>query len=347
MMKKLYSLALLAMTALPLFAGNPDRQGEAGAYELLLNPWARSAGLHAMNVSIVRGVDGLYLNPAGIAPAGAGRIEAGVSQSRYLSNTGIKINAFGFVSKVGETGVMGVNINSMDFGQIPITTANQPEGTGGTYSPAFINIGLSYARVFEKVTVGLTFRVISEAINDLRATGACLDAGVQYNNDKFHFGLSLRNIGSRMRFGGEGLSFSQSNPDQTLNYNLTYNQRSASFEMPSQLNIGVGYDVPIGTKAKAVIVGNFTSNSFSRDEVGGGAELVLFDGFTLRGGYRAVMGQAAKGYDINDAYTGLCGGASVDFALKKGSPNKLGFDYSYLPSNPFNGTHNIAFRINM
>lgn len=23
-------------------AGNPDRQGEAGAYELLLNPWARS-----------------------------------------------------------------------------------------------------------------------------------------------------------------------------------------------------------------------------------------------------------------------------------------------------------------
>ena len=33
-------------------AGNPDRQGEAGAYELLMNPWARSAGLHLSLIHI-------------------------------------------------------------------------------------------------------------------------------------------------------------------------------------------------------------------------------------------------------------------------------------------------------
>ena len=48
-------------------AGNPDRQGEAGAYELLMNPWARSAGLHTMNTSCIQGVESLRLNVAGLS----------------------------------------------------------------------------------------------------------------------------------------------------------------------------------------------------------------------------------------------------------------------------------------
>ena len=49
------------------FAGNPDRQGEAGAYELLMNPWARSAGLHTLTTANIMGVEALQLNVAGLA----------------------------------------------------------------------------------------------------------------------------------------------------------------------------------------------------------------------------------------------------------------------------------------
>jgi hypothetical protein len=328
-----------------LYAGNPDRQGEAGAFELLLNPWARNGGFHAMNVATVRGVDGLFLNPAGIRPLGS--TEIGFSQSRYLTQSGIKINAFGFSTNSGKNGSLGISINSMDFGQIPITTAEQPEGTGGTFSPSFINLGISYARTFEKVTVGATFKVVNQSISDLRATGACIDAGVRYVSDNFHFGLSLRNVGSKMRFGGEGLSFQQDNPDGTLDYKLTYDQRSASFEMPSQLNIGIGYDFKIGSKAKFTPVASFISNAFSRDELGVGGEFTLFEGFQIRGGYRAQVGNIAEGTDAQDVYTGLAGGASFDVPLRKGSQTKIGFDYSYLPSNVFGGTHNIGMRLNL
>ena len=43
---KLVSLALaaLAMAGGTVKAGNPDRIGQAGATELLINPWARSSG---------------------------------------------------------------------------------------------------------------------------------------------------------------------------------------------------------------------------------------------------------------------------------------------------------------
>lgn len=36
-------LSITALTNFQAQAGNPDRQGEAGAYELTINPWGRSA----------------------------------------------------------------------------------------------------------------------------------------------------------------------------------------------------------------------------------------------------------------------------------------------------------------
>ncbi len=55
MKKLIYTILLLPAIVGTALAGNPDRQGEAGAYELLMNPWAKSAGLHTMttaNVSV-------------------------------------------------------------------------------------------------------------------------------------------------------------------------------------------------------------------------------------------------------------------------------------------------------
>ncbi len=68
MNKNLYTLIILCFTffATDSFAGNPDRQGESGAGELLFNPWAKSAGFHSMNTSFVGGVEAMRINPAGI-----------------------------------------------------------------------------------------------------------------------------------------------------------------------------------------------------------------------------------------------------------------------------------------
>ena len=49
------------------FAGNPDRQGEAGAYELLMNPWVRSGALNSLNASCISGVEAMMVNVAGIS----------------------------------------------------------------------------------------------------------------------------------------------------------------------------------------------------------------------------------------------------------------------------------------
>src|ERR1051326_6580862 len=141
------------------YAGNPDRAGQAGATELLINPWARSSGWAGANSSSCRGLESMFLNVAGTAFTK--KTEIMFAHTNYLMGTGININSFGFTQKVGATGVLGLGIMSMDFGDIMITTVDKPEGGIGTLSPQYINMGISYAvfclkKIYEEMTIQRT-----------------------------------------------------------------------------------------------------------------------------------------------------------------------------------------------
>ncbi|HMQ49301.1 MAG TPA: PorV/PorQ family protein [Saprospiraceae bacterium] len=331
-------------------AGNPDRQGESGAAQLLLNPYPMSAGLHTMTTSMVGGVEAMQINVAGLSRITKTQIQLG--QARYLVGTDIRLNVAGIAQRVGDKGVLGISLMSVDFGDINVTTTDQPEGTGNTFSPNFFNLGIGYSHTFEnKVSVGFLFRGVSEAIADVSSFGFGLDAGVQYvtgENDNFRFGIALRNIGSRMTFGGEGLS-TQGPVETDGTYELTFDQRSADFELPSMLNIGLSYDFLFAEKHRLTVLGNFTSNSFSQDQLGGGLEYSLNDFFMLRGGYRYEIGSED---DIRGPiYTGPCAGATLALPLGKDTPEKkasrLAIDYAYRSTKVWDGTHNIGIRISI
>lgn len=327
-------------------AGNPDRQGEAGAYELLLNPWARSAGLHTMNTSFVKGVEAMRLNVAGLSRIN--KTEVLIGNARLFEGTGILLNSVGVAQRMGENGTLGLSLMAVDFGDIPVTTTDIPGGNGATFSPNFFNIGIGYSHIFEnKISVGVLFRAISESTADIKAFGFGVDAGIQYvsgENDNFKFGISLRNVGSPMQYRGPGLSFIVNSQELPQDNGLAVSTEANRFELPSLLNIGISYDFLIGLKNRLTVAGNFTSNSFSRDQLSAGVEYAFNEIFMLRGGYRYDIGQSLNALDRN-VYTGVSAGASAEIPLKKGSSNRLGIDYAYRFTNPFNGTHNIGIRI--
>jgi hypothetical protein len=344
-MKRILSSILIIAAAVTVsMAGNPDRQGEAGAAELLLNPWAKSAGLHTMTTSTITGVEAMRLNVAGI-----GRItgqEVMVANTRLYEGSTLQLNALGYAQKFKNNGAFAVSLVSVDFGDIPVTTVNQPEGTGATFSPSFFHLGLGYSYTYaNKISVGLLFRTISESTADVSAFGFALDAGVQYvsgEQDNFRLGISLRNVGSPMSFGGQGLTFQTDNPDGRTQYLLSVDQRSEDFELPSVLNIGLSYDFYFTDKMMLRAVSNFTSNAFSRDQIGAGLEFAFNELFMLRGGYKTEMGSAEDG--LENVYTGLSAGATIELPFDKAGKNKLGVDYAYRATNPFRGTHNFSLR---
>ena len=351
-MKNRYSKILVLVSLIAVLsagtamAGNDDRRGTAGASELLINPWARSAGWGGVNTACAQGVEAVYTNVAGLSFLG--KTEVIYSNTQWFSGYGASINAFGFGQRLGAADVIGVAIMGVGFGDIPITTVESPEqGSNGTYSPSLFNINVMYAHSFSNsIHGGVNIKVISESTDNVSAMGVAIDAGIQYvtgDDDEFKFGVSLKNIGPALSFSGDGLA-------RTLvdwgGVSKTVEERSQAFEMPTCLNIGLSYDFLFDAyDQRLTLAGNFTSNAFMKDNFIVGAEYSLLNMFQVRGGFvyqNDIFSEANR----TSAMTGPTAGASVKIPLSKQKGDKpassIGLDYSYRSAAPFKGSHSIG-----
>jgi hypothetical protein len=337
--------------SLASFAGNEDRAGEAGASELLINPWGRSSGWGSANSASAKSIEAMNLNVAGLAYTNGTEIM--YTNTSWLGGTDISINAVGLAKQVGEGGgVLGITIMSMSFGDIGVTTVNNPDGGLGEFSPNYLNIAGAYSKKFSNtISGGIAFRLLSESISNVKVSGVSIDAGVNYvtgENDNLKFGIALRNVGPTASFEGNGLSDRLTVEDSEKD--LTVNQRSSDFELPSLLNIGLSYDFYLMTDSSSTssehrltAAGTFTSNSFTSDQVRLGIEYGFKEMFMVRTGY--VYEKDVTDEELTKtAATGFSFGASIEVPVNKNG-SKLGIDYSYRSTRIFDGHNSIGLRI--
>ncbi|MGP1514499.1 MAG: PorV/PorQ family protein [Bacteroidales bacterium] len=355
---KIISLVILMTMLLPNMsanAGNDDRRGTAGAGELLINPWARSAGWSNVNTANGTGLDALFTNVAGLGHTSG--TEFYFNYSHYLNNSDIGIIAVGLSQNLGNYGVLGLSVNSMNFGKISRVTTNAPEPTGATFKPSLMNLGLSYAKAFSStIYAGITLKLINEGIDNVTATGVGFDAGIQYitgDDYEIKFGISLKNWGPSMSFSGDGLAVMATIQD--ADYRQTVEHRSLEWELPSSLNIGASYDFLFSEKEyRLTVAGNYESMAFAKDLYTAGLEYGFKDLFMVRCGY------TYQGGGTNDIYTntdktnfssGFTAGASVNATISKGKGNKrskdLSIDYAYRTTVILGGIHTVGVRLSL
>ena len=341
-------VVLASLTSQSAYAGNDERRGTAGASELLINPWARNTGWGGVNVANVRGLNAMFSNVAGLAFVE--NIEVGYSNTMLYGgknglSSGAGINTFGLGIRLFERGVAGVYVMAMSFGDIDVTTYLSPEaGTNGTFTPSYMNINVAYAHSFTNTIHGaVNFKVITESTDNVSGSGFGIDAGIQYvtgEDDELKFGISLKNWGPSMKFGGTGLSLQMVN---AAGNNFTVETRPAEMELPTCLNIGVSYDFLFEKwDQRLTVAGAFTSNAFLRDNYTLGLEYSILQMFQVRCGY--IMQPGMWTGNVATANNGICAGASVDVPISKKESNKMGLtiDYSYQSANPLRGTHAIG-----
>lgn len=346
-MKKIKLLIIivigLTIIAPELHAGNEDRAGEAGASELLLNPWAASSGFGNANVSAIQGLEGIFLNVAGTAFVT--KTELGFTYTDYLSGAGIGINSFALAQKVGESGTLSGAVVSYNFGDLDITNVELPAGTGSSFQPTYTNITIAYAREFSNAIYGgAAIKVVNEGISNVKATGVAIDAGIQYvsgERDQLRFGITMQNVGPVMRFKGDGLSFSGTTPNGTLQ---TLEYRERDMELPSLIRIGLSYDLFLAENHNLLVAGAFTSNSFTKDNFHLGLEYAYSDYLRLRGGFIYEDGIFDE-VERATVFTGINAGGSVLIPLGKESGMQLALDYSYRATAVWGGVHSVGARI--
>ena len=258
---------------------------------------------------------------------------------------------FGLTQHVGETGALTIAIMSMSFGDIEVTTINNPDpsdGSIGTFSPTLMNISIGYAKAFSNsIYGGFNLKIISESISDLSAMGVAIDAGIQYvtgEQENIKFGIALKNVGPTMKFTGDGLSF-RGFYSQFSTTSPTFEQRKADFELPATLLIGGAYDFLFGEN-RFTLAANFQSNSFTKDQITLGGEFALKQYLMLRAAYTYEDGITEK-KNRTTVYTGPSAGITIQVPFNKEKGSSFSIDYSYRATDPFDGIHTIGARINL
>ncbi len=319
-------LVLGSLMCLSAIAGNINRTGTAGAQELLIPVGARGIALGGSNVAFVTGVDAIYWNPAGLARSSFGT-EAQFSHMSYLGGIGVDYGAIGVTAE--GIGTFGISLKSINFGNIPVTTEDNPDGTGQTFSPTYVTTGLTYSRLLsDRISVGANFDIVSEAIMSTSATGFSFDAGVQYSGlgiPELKLGVAVKNIGPNMTYSGSNLLRQGSTVGDSRGTQW-YDVQAASFELPSKMEIALAYDKKLDEMNNVSIFTDFENNNYQDDIWKFGGEYAFRNLFFVRAGYnlspnapKDPTGKTSQLYD----YTF---GAGINYDV--GGVN-LTLDYAY------------------
>lgn len=341
-MKSIYKLLIIVfalLLTLDVYAGGGNRTGTGGAAQLLIPVGPRGIAMGESNISTSYGVESLFWNPAGVARMGNSSTDVMFSHMSYFADISVEYGAVS--ANLEGFGAVSFSLKTLSIGDILITTTQDPDGTGATFSPQMLTAGLSYARqLTERISVGLTANFVSETLGDVDATGVAFNIGVIYDNladiSGLSMGVVMKNIGPQMEFTGSGLLRTASvdefnRPPQFLVID------SAPFELPSTFEIGLGYKPQIDEINSLQFSGAFQNNNFSGDEYKLGAEYGYNNIFFARAGY-----QGALKVDSDEYIYGFTAGAGIHYHLEG---VELKFDYAYRDIQYFDGNHIFALSL--
>jgi opacity protein-like surface antigen len=319
-MKKLITLVILLTCVSVNFAGDKSRKGTTGADQLLIPVGARGIAMGESFLSSVTGLEAIYYNPAGFAHQQGS--EAMFSYMSYIAD--INVSYFAVGTNLGDLGSFAFSVKTFDFGDIPVTTNDAPDGTGDLYSPSFLTAGVTYSKVItDRVSIGVNGKVISENIMDVKAVGFAIDFGVQYKfSGNLSLGAAVKNVGTNMSYGGQALQQRAPIPNTLPGSRAgMYQIVTEEFQLPSFFELALGYKFDLDEQNMVQIASTFRNNNALEDQLKLGLEYGFNNMFFVRGGYDLLL------ENTNQNTFGFTAGAGINYQMAGGI--NLTLDYAF------------------
>ncbi len=338
-----FLLCLLMVLLVGTTVAQNQRTGTSAASELLIPVGGRDFAMGGSSLASASGVEAIHWNPAGLARI-SGSAEGMFSTMTYLAD--IKVNYGAAGANFGGFGSIALSVKSLDFGDIPLTTVEDPEGrSGATFSPTYVTVGLTYARqITDAASVGVTAKLVSETIARVSQSGVAFDIGLQYHGlldlPGLGLGISVKNIGPQLQFSGSGLLRNAVASDGNRPVQK-YASVAAGFELPSLIDIGLTYSGKVEDNMSYAVSGSYTNNNLYVDEYRLGAEYgISFDAVSLfaRGGY-AFVPQITES---SDRIFGPTAGVGLNY---KSGGTDITVDFGYRKVDLFDGNTVLSIKL--
>lgn len=332
-------LVMLLLTSTLGFAGGRDRVGSSSGVQLMIPVGARYMAMSGAATAVATGVESIYWNPAGVARSD-NAANAMFSHMTYIAD--MSVNFMAAEANLSPVGHVGFAIKSLAIGEIEITTADNPEGTGQYFSPTFFTLTFNYGRMLtDRVAFGVNVNLLHEQVPRVGATAFAFDAGIQYSNfaniEGLDFGIAIKNIGPAMSYDGTGLIQPGSVRDSKRPTG-PLKLDPASFELPSTLEMGLAYTYGLGDMGAVTGSYVFQNNNFYADDNKIAVEYAFDNRFFVRGGY-------TMGMDVPSDWDYIYGPTFGAGFIQKMSGVTLCLDYAYRTVDIFDANHVFAVKL--
>ncbi len=280
----------------------------------------RAIAMGSAFVATANDVTSLYYNPAG-----ASRMESGgayFSHSRWFAD--ITYNWAAGLVNLGDMGVVGLSLTYLDYGDLEVTTLNEPDGTGEFFNPYDLCFALSYAyNLTDRFSVGGNVKYINQKIYNTTASAVAMDLGVLFISDIYglRIGASISNFGTDMKLDGKDLYVQHDINSQIYGNNdqVLAKLNTESYPLPLTFRIGLAMDL-INSESHRITVGaDALHPNDNAESVNVGAEYCFMNLISLRGGYKSLF--------LDNTEEGLTLGFGLQYMFNNGFG--LAVDYAY------------------
>ena len=337
-------ILILLLSQSIAFAGGRARAGTSAGAQLLIPVGVRGIAIGGSNVANIGGIEAMFWNPAGMA-VNNNKTTALFSRMSYIADMDLSYGAI--MTNLAGVGTFGFSLKSLNVGDIAVTTENNPDGTGEIESPSFFILGVSFARnLSDRVSVGLNTKVINETFANVGATGFAVDIGVQYSGlggvEGLTLGVVMKNFGTPMSYSGSGL-LTRAEADDFTRPSSLFGIQTQSDELPSTLELGTSYTLRSGENNTLNLSATFVNDNFQSDFGRIGAEYVMNDMISLRGGFQTNISEIdVESGDSNKDIFGLTLGAGLE--IESGGLD-LTLGYAFRDVDVFDANHVFSLEI--
>jgi opacity protein-like surface antigen len=292
---------------------------------LKIEPSARAAAMGNAGTSLFGEASSIYFNPAS-----AGRLNSSDVQfthSNWIADISYNYAALSiFVQNVGTISLQATSLNS---GDIDVRTVNQPLGTGEKYTVSDFALGLGYGLMLtDRVSVGVLVNYIQETIWHSSLNNFGINLGVQYEVEPggLTLGASLLNFGPRAGYNGRDLfvDYNQNPAVHGQNDQLPAELRTDTYTLPTTFRVGISYPLKFNESNMILISTDLLHPNDNDESLEFGAEWIIFNNFSLRGGFRNLY-LTQRSFDDSEGGLSLGAGVKLDLA----DQYNLRFDYSW------------------
>lgn len=300
-MKKYLSYFSLIIIILSLnisaqtFKSDVSKRGTTAAPFLTIGQGARSIGMGSASVGVTNDVSSIYWNPAGLTKAEG--VQIMFDHTMWIAD--IRYNFLAASYNLGDLGTIGVSFLSSNIGEMKVTTVDQPNGTGETFSASDMAISLAYAiQLTDRFAIGFNPKFIYQGIWKMSATAFAIDLGVQYVTpfDDAVLAMSISNFGTKMQLlGNSNLVLYDPDPYGTGNNGKipAYLETNA-WSLPLNFRVGISYQ-PVKMDEHSLLIGVDAAHpSDDYESINIGAEYSYNDFVFIRGGYKSLFLQDAE-----------------------------------------------------